>query len=154
MPSSSCRDSLQVPSALAAGLQPVAGNRTVLRHKFFDAARPDCYVQIMAPELSPLNQRFVAEALAEGLFPSREALLDRAIDLLRLSLDFDELPQPAPPSTAVDPAATPAESIREVAVDEGRKNRLEAWDSDSWDSDAVMRRIFESLAEAGVRTND
>lgn len=107
----------------------------------------------MAPELSPLNQRFVAEALAEGLFPSREALLDRAIDLLRLSMDFDELPQSALQAAAVDSAATPAEPIREV-VDDGRKHRLEAWDSDSWDSDAVMRRIFESLAEAGVRTND
>jgi hypothetical protein len=118
----------------------------------------------MAPELSPLNQRFVAEALAEGIFPSREALLDRAIDLLRLSLDFDELPQPAlqataPPADApqangAESSAAGAEPIREIVVDDGRKHRLEAWDSDSWDSDAVMRRIFESLAEAGVRTND
>ena len=113
----------------------------------------------MAPELSTLNQRFVAEALAEGIFPSREALLDRAIDLLRLSLDFDELPQPAHQATALqgtaaEPAAAGAEPMREVVDDEDRKHRLEAWDSDSWDSDAVMRRIFESLAEAGVRTND
>jgi hypothetical protein len=103
----------------------------------------------MAPELSPLNQRFVAEALAEGLFPSREALLDRAIDLLRQSFDFD-----APPPAATEEPRSHSEPSGEVVAGERRKQPSDGWDSDTWDSDAVMRRIFESLAESGVRTND
>jgi len=105
----------------------------------------------MAPELSPLNERFVAQALAAGLFASRESLLDQAVDTLRAAMretvgdesgkaqSFDDtFSGPPRPRFETDDPAFDGESLG------GR----------AWDSDAVMRRIFESLAEAGVRTND
>lgn len=104
----------------------------------------------MAPELSPANERFVAQALAAGLFASRESLLDQAVDTLRAAMretvgddsgqvPFDDtLGRPLRARFEIDDPAFDGESLG------GR----------AWDSDAVMRRIFESLAEAGVRTND
>jgi len=114
----------------------------------------------MALELSLQNERFVAQALALGLFPSRESLLDQAVDTLRAAMrdgvskgsvgdalgadDSGQVPfddtcgAPSPRGFDIDSATFDGESLG------GR----------AWDSDAVMRRIFESLAEAGVRTND
>jgi len=115
----------------------------------------------MAPELSPLNERFIAEALAERLFSSREELLDRAIDALRLTMDFDA-PPAAGETTAGDQRIFSARvdnaEAEQAGADHLNAERIlggpEVWDSDAWDSDAVMRRIFERLAESGVRTND
>jgi len=120
----------------------------------------------MAPELSPLNERFIVEALAERLFSSREELLDRAIDALRLAMDFD-VPPAAGETTAGEQHVFSARvnnvGVEQAGVEHAVADHLNAerilggpdvWDSDAWDSDAVMRRIFERLAESGVRTND
>lgn len=41
----------------------------------------------MIPNLSSDNERFIDEALASGLFPSREKLLDQAVEALRRRQD-------------------------------------------------------------------
>lgn len=112
----------------------------------------------MSRELSPINERFVVEALAEGRFPSREALLDRAVDALRLALAHEPVvdPELAHPidSRTIEAHSTEVHVTEVQAIDDCSSRVFEGWDSDVWDSDAVMRRIFERLAEAGVRTND
>ncbi len=37
----------------------------------------------MSQELSPQNEQFITDAIARGLFPTREAVLDQALDNLR-----------------------------------------------------------------------
>jgi hypothetical protein len=109
----------------------------------------------MALELSLQNERFVAQALALGLFPSRESLLDQAVDTLRAAMrdSFGE------DSAGDDSGQVPFDDTSGGPLPRGFDVAAAGFDGESlggraWDSDAVMRRIFESLAEAGVRTND
>ncbi len=37
----------------------------------------------MGQGLSPQNEQFIADAIVRGLFPTREAVLDQALDNLR-----------------------------------------------------------------------
>ncbi|MBA4015657.1 MAG: hypothetical protein C0483_00570 [Pirellula sp.] len=41
--------------------------------------------------LSPQNEQFVEQALARGLFASREELVDAAVEELRIKRDFEQL---------------------------------------------------------------
>lgn len=105
----------------------------------------------MAQELSPLNERFVAQALAKGLFSSRESLLDQAVDTLRATMR-ETIGDGSSESLPFDDTVGAPSAVR-IEVDNPTFDG-ESIGGRAWDSDAVMRRIFESLAEAGVRTND
>jgi len=47
----------------------------------------------MSSDLSPQNEHFIENAVASGLFPSRQAALDAAVETLRTNCDA---PQPIP----------------------------------------------------------
>lgn len=113
----------------------------------------------MALELSLQNERFVAQALALGLFPSRESLLDQAVDTLRSAMRDGVDMGSGGYGSGDDSGQVPFDDTSGGPLPRGFDIDAATFDGESlggraWDSDAVMRRIFESLAEAGVRTND
>ncbi|MBA4019827.1 MAG: hypothetical protein C0483_21895 [Pirellula sp.] len=46
----------------------------------------------MAEQFSPGVEAFISDALAHGVFPSRDALLEQAVEALRREQDLPEVP--------------------------------------------------------------
>ncbi len=82
--------------------------------------------------LSPQNERYLEQAVAGGLFPSKEAALDAAVDALRSR--SDEIPQ------------VPAEHIAalEAAIADLEQNGAAEMTDTDWDR---LRHFAREVAE-------
>jgi Arc/MetJ-type ribon-helix-helix transcriptional regulator len=80
----------------------------------------------MGSSLSPENEAFIRSAIADGLYPSRKALLNAAVDALRLPDSRDERLQAA----------------LQAGIDDIATGRAEEWNADD-----ATRRYRERLAE-------
>jgi Arc/MetJ-type ribon-helix-helix transcriptional regulator len=82
----------------------------------------------MASDLSPQYEAFINEQLSAGTFPSRERLLEAALDLLR-----DEIATPVPDEHI------PLLDEAEADIAAGRVT--------DWDPDEFLRRVEQRRTE-------
>lgn len=79
----------------------------------------------MASGFSPQNEAFIQDALNKGFFPSRDALLNEAVDALRLR----------------EPSGDRLLAALQVGLDDIAAGRVEEWDAED-----AYRRYLERLA--------
>lgn len=81
----------------------------------------------MSSDLSPQNEQFIEHAVASGIFPSRQAALDAAVETLRTNRDVPQ-PIPAEHLPLVEEGLEALNEGRGVAWDpENVKQRLRQW---------------------------
>jgi Arc/MetJ-type ribon-helix-helix transcriptional regulator len=85
----------------------------------------------MSSDLSPQNEQFIEHAVASGLFPSRQAALDAAVESLRTKRDE---PQPLPPEHA-------------TLVEDGLLS-LNQGLGVPWDAESAKQRVQHRLASS------
>ena len=94
----------------------------------------------MAGELSPQTEAFIRDAVSLGIFPTREALLEKAVEQLRH--DVTEIP-------LVDPEhmAGVEEALRSIEAGKGTELTEEEWDAIEQEGIALARRDREQAPE-------
>lgn len=92
----------------------------------------------MSSELSPGTEAFIAGALAGGTFPTREALLESAVEALRRQWSPDAVGQ------------IPTEHL---ALVEQALADLDAGRGEPWSLDEELSSLSERIAERNRRRN-